>query len=240
MTQSHPLTQDRPFQSDPMTSSHRITKHTSLFILFLPPEQIQFSKLMGELGFYFTEGIRHITDIRGYDHMLFIITLCAFYRLEQWKALLVLVTAFTIGHSLTLALSSLDIIRVNATLVEILIPVTILLTSIFNVTSTARKDKKLHTNYFLALFFGLIHGMGFSNFFRSMMMGIQDSSYLVPLLGFNLGIEVGQLFVVGVFVLLLVFFSRIMSVTHREWKIFISGGGALMSLSMIIDALVEL
>lgn len=193
---------------------------------------------MGDFGFYFKEGIHHITDIKGYDHMLFIITLCAFYKINQWRNLLVLVTAFTIGHSITLALSSLDIIRINQDLVEFLIPVTILLTSIYNVIAKSEKKSRISYNYMLAMFFGLIHGMGFSNFFRSMMMGISDGSIFVPLLGFNVGIEIGQLAIVGIFVMLLFLFTRFFKVSHREWKVFISGGGAIMSLSMIIESLI--
>lgn len=195
---------------------------------------------MSDIGFYFKEGIHHITDIKGYDHMLFIITLCAFYRFDQWKRLTVLVTAFTIGHSLTLALSSLDILRINQSLVETLIPVTILLTSIYNVVAKAKKDRKFALNYLLAMFFGLIHGMGFSNFFKSMMMGISDTSIVIPLFGFNLGIEVGQLFIVAIFMAILYISTRIMHVQHRDWKIFISGGGAIMSLSMIINAILSI
>ncbi len=190
---------------------------------------------MSELGFYFKEGIRHITDVKGYDHMLFIITLCAFYTSSQWKKLLILVTAFTIGHSITLALSSFDIIRVNQQLVEILIPVTILLTSIFNITVEQKENRKVSYNYLLAMFFGLIHGMGFSNYFRSMMIGILEGSIITPLFGFNLGIETGQIFIVAIFILWLYVFTRFLKVQHRDWKLFISGGGASLAISMIIE-----
>lgn len=192
---------------------------------------------MSEFGFYFWQGITHITDLQGIDHMLFVITLCAVYRLEQWKNILILITAFTIGHSITLALSALDIIRINQQLVETLIPVTILLTSIFNVLQKEKNNQKVSFNYFLALFFGLIHGMGFSNFFRAMMMGIDDDSIVFPLLAFNIGIEAGQLIIVACFMFFLFLFTRILRVQHREWNLYISGAGAGLAVSMIIKAL---
>ena len=128
---------------------------------------------MGEFVTFLQLGFEHISDVRGYDHMLFIITLCAVYRPEQWKKVLVLVTAFTIGHSVTLVMSALDIMRIPADIVETLIPVTILLTAIHNVTwhrstkTTFGRDDKIH--YSLALVFGFIHGMGFSNYFRALL-----------------------------------------------------------------------
>jgi hypothetical protein len=192
---------------------------------------------MNEFGFYLKQGIDHITDLKGIDHMLFIITLCAVYRFDQWKRILILVTAFTVGHTVTLALSSLDVIRINQTLVETLIPVTILLTSVFNILQPEERAGKVSLNYLLALCFGLIHGMGFSNFFRAMMMGIADGAITVPLFGFNLGIEVGQLMIVTVFLSLLVLFTKVFKVKHREWNLYISGAGGGLAVKMIIDAL---
>ena len=187
--------------------------------------------------FYFHQGINHITDLNGLDHMVFIITLCAIYKVSQWRQILILVTAFTIGHSVTLALASLNIIPVNQKLVETLIPVTILLTSIYNITKKQVATKKFQVNYFLALIFGLIHGMGFSNFFRSMMMGISDESIIYPLFSFNLGIEVGQLIIVGGFLVLLILFENFLTVKHRDWNLYISGAGGGIAMTMIIKAL---
>lgn len=192
---------------------------------------------MGEFGFYFWEGINHITDLKGIDHMLFVITLCAVYKADQWKRILILITAFTIGHSLTLALSALDVIRVNQMLVETLIPVTILATSIYNVIPKNDDIKRVSFNYFMALGFGLIHGMGFSNFFRAMMSGI-DSSFTKPLMAFNLGIEAGQLLIVGVFFILLIIVTALLKVRHREWNLYISGAGGGVAATMIINALI--
>lgn len=192
---------------------------------------------MSEFNFYLLQGIQHITDIAGIDHMLFIITLCAVYQLNSWKHILILVTAFTIGHSLTLALSSLDILRVNQDLVETLIPITILITSVFNVLHKSDTEKKISWNYLLALSFGLIHGMGFSNFFRSMMMGISDDGIFKPLLAFNLGVEIGQAIIVAFFLLALFIATRLFSVKHRDWNLYISGAGGGVAATMIIESI---
>ncbi|GGF78398.1 HupE/UreJ family protein [Wenyingzhuangia marina] len=185
--------------------------------------------------FYLKQGVNHITDLEGIDHMAFIITLCAVYKIKQWKQILVLVTAFTIGHTVTLALSGLKLISVNQQLVETLIPVTILLTAIYNIvkkTDTAKGG--IQFNYLLALFFGFIHGMGFSNFFRSMMMGIDDESIIFPLFSFNVGIEFGQLVIVACLLLINVILTTIFSVKHRDWNLVISGAGGGIALTMIL------
>ena len=114
---------------------------------------------------YLELGFDHISDINAYDHILFLVALCAIYRLKEWKKILVLVTAFTIGHSITLALAALDIINFPSKIVEFLIPVTILITSLYNVIAPTNRlenttfNKKISVNYFFALFFGLIHGL---------------------------------------------------------------------------------
>ena len=124
---------------------------------------------MGSFGFYVELGFKHITDFAGYDHMLFLVALCAIYRIQQWKSILVLVTAFTIGHCITLVLSSLDIFTIPSRIIEFLIPVTIFLTAINNIIGSNRLEGRLRMqkNYLMALFFGLIHGMGFSNYFKA-------------------------------------------------------------------------
>src|SRR5690606_30408879 len=130
----------------------------------------------------------------------FIIALCAVYLFRDWKKVLILVTAFTIGHSLTLALATTGWIRVNSDVIEFLIPVTIALTAFFNILKPKpSKSRGIQTNYVFALFFGLIHGLGFSNYLRALLG--RESSLFEPLLAFNLGLEVGQLFIVGIFLL---------------------------------------
>ena len=194
---------------------------------------------MSEFSAFLKLGFDHISDLQAYDHMLFIITLCAVYELKEWKKILILVTAFTIGHSLTLALSAMDILRVPSDLVELLIPVTILLTSLHNVWTRKQAggflSKKVSINYLLALFFGLIHGMGFANYFRSLFG--EMGSIVKPLFAFNVGIELGQLLIVAIFFGFYFLLKQILPVKHREWNLFISGAGAGVALILILDNL---
>ncbi len=194
---------------------------------------------MADFIFYFRQGINHITDFNGFDHMVFIVTLCAVYNIKQLKQLLILVTSFTIGHTLTLALSALQIITINQQLIETLIPITILLTSIYNITSWKVSKRVYNYNYFLAIGFGLIHGMGFSNFFRAMMMGITDNSIIFPLFSFNVGIEFGQIIIVSIFFSILFLATKFFSVNHRDWRFYISGAGGGIALTMILKVILD-
>ena len=146
---------------------------------------------MNDLAFFFKEGWQHIISFYALDHQLFIIALAAIYILKDWRKVLVLVTAFTIGHSLTLALSIYDVIRANEKWVEFLIPITIIITAIFNFFTKDFKKESLQLNYFFALFFGFIHGLGFANSIRFMLARNQKIG--TGLLGFNLGLEAGQI-----------------------------------------------
>ena len=188
---------------------------------------------------YLTLGFNHIADLGGYDHMLFIITLCAVYKPGEWRKVLILVTAFTIGHSVTLVMSALNILILPAGLVETLIPLTIFLTAMHNVVSykatgsTFGRDDRIH--YLLALVFGFIHGMGFSNYFRA-LLGSSDE-ILMPLFAFNVGLELGQILIVAVFFLVYTLLDRLFSLNTNSWKIFISGAGAGVSLIMVLERL---
>ena len=184
---------------------------------------------------YLQLGFEHISDLAGFDHILFLVALCAIYRIEQWKSILILVTAFTVGHSVTLALSSFGTISIPTNIIEFLIPTTILLTAIYNVISrqSAESTSGMGKNYAMALFFGFIHGMGFSNYFRALLMG--DSSIAMPLLAFNLGIELGQLLVVAVIVGVAYLFLNVFGAKHREWNLFISGAAAGMALLLMAE-----
>ena len=190
---------------------------------------------MSEFWAYLQLGFEHISDIEAYDHILFVVALCAIYRLEQWRSVLILVTAFTIGHSLTLALAALHIIPINEAVVEFLIPVTILLTAVYNVSIYAANfDKQsLRTKYTLAVFFGLVHGMGFSNYF-SMLLG-KSQSIVIPLLAFNIGIEIGQLVIVLLSLTAAYIAFNIFKVKQREWNLFISGAIAGIALILIME-----
>lgn len=184
---------------------------------------------------YFGLGITHILDIQGYDHILFVIALCTIYSFVEWRKILVLVTAFTIGHSLTLALATLKFISVDAGLIEFLIPVTIAITSALNLFKPVpEKGSFIQLNYFFALFFGLIHGLGFSNFLKSLLG--KESSILEPLLAFNLGLELGQLVIVLAFLGLTYLFLNIIKIKKQYWIQTISAIVFVWSILMIYEA----
>jgi hypothetical protein len=188
---------------------------------------------MGDFGFYFRLGWKHIISPNALDHQLFIAALAAIYLLRDWKQVLVLVTAFTIGHSLTLALSVLDIVRFSPAWVEFLIPVTIVLTAVSNLFQEKFTARSVRINYFLALFFGLIHGMGFANAVRFFMA--KDQSLGWSLFGFNVGLEVGQIFVVLILLLLAWLAVDLIKVKRREWVIFLSAAVFGLALKMLIE-----
>ncbi|GGZ18263.1 hypothetical protein GCM10007049_08000 [Echinicola pacifica] len=190
---------------------------------------------MSQFQAYFQLGIEHILDLRGFDHILFVIALCAIYLLRDWKKILVLVTAFTIGHSITLALATLKIVSINSNLIEFLIPVTIAITAFFNILKPRPSSGNgIQANYIFALFFGLIHGLGFSNYLRSLLG--RESSIWEPLLAFNLGLEVGQLAIVGIFIIVSSISIGILGANRKEWALIISSIVLGMSIMMIIDA----
>lgn len=153
---------------------------------------------------------------------------------REWRKLLVLVTAFTIGHSITLALATLDLVRVSVPLVEFCIVVTILITAVANFfTADEQRKGVLTVNFWFAVFFGLIHGLGFSNMLRSLLMGADE--LLVPLVAFNLGLETGQLVVVLIFSGLTFLAVDRLGIGRRLWKSAFSGLIAAASLWLITD-----
>lgn len=190
---------------------------------------------MDPFQIYLKLGFEHISDINGYDHILFIVALCAVYRLRQWRHLLILVTAFTVGHSLTLALAALKILVLPSDIIEFLIPVTILLTSVYNVYlgEPRAPGSGLHANYFLALFFGLIHGMGFSNYFRALLG--KEESIVAPLLAFNIGLELGQLVIVAITLGAASLITLIFGAKQRDWTLFISGATAGIAFILMLE-----
>jgi len=190
---------------------------------------------MQDFGFYFSLGWHHIISKEALDHQLFIAALVAIYTLKDWKQVLILVTAFTIGHSLTLALSVLDIIRFPSNWVEFLIPCTIVITAFSNLFQKKFTPKTIRINYFLALFFGLIHGMGFANTLRFVMA--KDQSLVVGLLGFNVGLEVGQIIVVVCLLLLAWVILNLFKVNRRDWVIFFSAAVFSLAIKMALERL---
>ncbi len=182
---------------------------------------------------YFKLGWHHIIDWGALDHILFVVALAAIYTLKDWKQVLVLVTAFTIGHSITLALSAFNLIHVASRQIEFLIPCTIMATAIFNLFQKKFTPKSISINYFLALFFGLIHGMGFANGLKSLLG--RGHSIVVPLLGFNIGLEAGQVIVVvGILIVSWLAFT-LFRINRREWVVFLSGAAFSVALEMALQ-----
>lgn len=189
---------------------------------------------MSEFQAYLTLGFDHITDPNGYDHILFVIALCAIYGFGEWKKVLVLITAFTIGHSITLALATLQVFTYRLDIIELLIPITILVTALTNFAQPEKGESKSpQLRYLLALSFGLIHGMGFSNYLRS-LLGTQES-IVMPLFSFNLGLELGQLIIVTIALVIASVFVELIRVKKTNWNHLISGIVAGMALSLILN-----
>ena len=187
---------------------------------------------------YFKLGYEHITDLAGYDHMLFIVALCAVYSLAEWKQILWIVTFFTIGHSITLALSVLKIVNIDSAIIEFLIPCTIFITSFSNFfektpESIFIKKQKPYLKYFFTMFFGLIPGLGFSNYLKSLLG--QSTSIVSELFAFNIGLEIGQLIIVFIFMLLNYIFINLLNIKKRELNLIVSAMVAGITINLIID-----
>lgn len=150
---------------------------------------------------YIQLGVDHILEIRGYDHILFIIALSILYSIREWKPLLVLITAFTLGHSITLAFTVLNIIDFDTDKVEALIMLSISITAMINIIRNGKTPNanSMKTYYSIALLFGFVHGMGFASYLKA-ILGRSDNLFF-PLLGFNLGLEVGQITIVSLLLL---------------------------------------
>jgi len=190
---------------------------------------------MSEFRLYYGLGFDHILDINGYDHILFVVVLCALYQSTDWKKVLILITAFTLGHSITLALATLRIVNINADLIEFLIPVTILITAISNLFTSENRvaEGKISRNYMYAGFFGLIHGLGFSNYLRALLG--QDETIILQLFAFNVGLEVGQIIIVALFMAISFIFVSLAGVGRRDWKMIISSAVAGIALMLMLD-----
>jgi len=190
---------------------------------------------MNIFGFYFQLGLQHILDFQGYDHILFIAAMTAVYSLKEWKNVVILATAFTLGHTLTLALSTLNIITVDTNIIEILIAVTIFITGFVNLfKKTSDFSAKLHVyKYIIALFFGLIHGLGFSNYLR-FLLG-EEISIVKPLFAFNIGLEIGQIVIILLVLLFNFLLTSFLKVKQREWNLVLSGMAIGIALILIIE-----
>lgn len=180
---------------------------------------------------YLRLGFQHIINIHGYDHIVFVLVLCAGYNFNQIGKVLLLITAFTIGHTLTLALSTLNIFTLPSNIVEFLIPATILITAVSNVLPLKSGNRRFI--YVITLFFGLIHGLGFSNYLKELLG--RETQILTPLLAFNIGLEIGQIVILFIYFLLLFLTVKLFRVRHDFWKIYVSGAGFGIALILLIE-----
>lgn len=197
--------------------------------------------MTSEFVTYFRLGVGHIADLKGYDHILFVVALTAGYALRDWRRLLWLVTAFTLGHSVTLVLATLQLVRVHGPTIEFLIPVTIVLTAGYSMIARARSEatgegyapERHVLLYILAGVFGLIHGLGFSNFLRAMLGG--EESIVLPLFAFNVGLEIGQLAIVACVLLAGALACEVAGLARRRWATALSLVILLAGLKMVVE-----
>jgi hypothetical protein len=195
---------------------------------------------MDTFWFYFKEGLYHVLDWNAYDHILFLIVLTIPYTFSNWKRLLSLITVFTIGHAISLSLAAYGVVKINTTLIEFLIPVTILITALYNIFTAGKKGRKEQVGVYLiaALFFGLIHGFGFSTYFKMMTAGT-DSKF-IPLLEYTLGIEASQIIIV-LLVLLVSFIGQfVFRFSMRDWVMVISAIVIGVAIPIFRNALIAL
>lgn len=177
---------------------------------------------MSQFWLYFRLGLEHVLDWQAYDHILFLIVLVAAYSFISWKRIVWLVTLFTLGHTLALFLSVYGIVKVDQDWVELLIPLTIIVTALYNILNAGRKERSKNANllYFTTIFFGLIHGLGFSSYFK--MVASNTDNYFLPLIEFALGIETAQIIaVLGVMILAFIA-QNIFQVSKRDWVLVVS------------------
>lgn len=177
---------------------------------------------MDQFWFYFKLGLTHVLDLKAYDHILFLVVLTIPYTFKDWKRVFWLVTIFTLGHTLSLILSTYGVVRVSSAFIEFLIPVTIMIAAVFNIFTAGKSAKKESYGliFFVTLFFGLIHGLGFSNYFKTVIA--DEANKLLPLAEFALGIEAAQVVVVLLVLILGFIIQSIFRFNKRDWVLVIS------------------
>ena len=192
---------------------------------------------MSEFLMYFNIGLKHVLDINAYDHVLFLMALVIPYTFKDWKNVLVLVSLFTIGHTIALMLSVYEVVQIKVSLVEFLIPVTILITAIYHLFTAGKTSKNNNITFiaFVTLFFGIIHGLGFSNYFKVILPG-NASDKLIPLLEFALGIEAAQLIVVFVVLLISYIVQLFFRFSKRDWALVTSAFIIGVVLPMLMES----
>ena len=190
---------------------------------------------MSEFWIYLQLGFEHMTDINGYDHMLFILAMIAPYAFRDFKILAKLITAFTLGHSITLALAVFNLVSLSkyqVNFIELLIPITILSASIMNLFKFSTRAS---VKYAVVAIFGLVHGLGFSNYLKAIWT--PSSNLSLNLLSFNIGLELGQILFLLICLILFLVASRILRIAQKDQNIFVSGGTTFASLIIIIEKL---
>ena len=189
--------------------------------------------MMNDFIFYFNIGWEHIIDTGALDHIFFIMALAAIYMFRDWKQVLILVTAFTLGHAITLFLSAKNIVKIDENWVEFLIPCTIVVTAISNLFQKQFTYRTIRINYFLALFFGLIHGLAYANSLKMMLAG--DQNFMISWLGFSVGLEFGQLLVVLLILSLGFLVVQVLKLNRRIWVWVVSIAVAGFAMKMAIE-----
>lgn len=191
---------------------------------------------MSEFWVYFQIGLHHVLDIQAYDHVLFLMALVIPFTFKDWQRILLSVTIFTIGHTAALVLSVYNIVVVKANLVEFLIPITILLTAIYNLITVGKSTKKDRINwvFMITLFFGVIHGLGFSNYFNTLLGGT-SSSKLLPLLEFALGIEGAQMAVVIAVLVVAYLVQSVFKFSRLDWILV----GSAFVIGVVMPMIIE-
>jgi len=188
---------------------------------------------MDQFWLYFKLGFEHVLDWKAYDHVLFIVVLCAAYSFSSWKKVLLLITLFTVGHSASLLLSNYDIVQVSARWIEFLIPVSIIATALYNMikAKTVASEAKKNALYLITLFFGLIHGFGFARYYNQ----INDERELWPLFEFALGIEASQVIIVLLVLMVGYGLRSFGRINQRDWILVVSSIVLGMTLPMLIE-----
>ena len=183
---------------------------------------------------WFMVGFDHILNVQALDHILFVLALVVIYKPNMIKQIVILITAFTIGHSITLILSALDIINYSQEVIEFAIPLTIVITSLNNILNRKKIiTKAMGTNYIIALVFGLIHGLGFANYLKALLF--QDN-IILELFSFNVGIEAAQLIVVFIFSIISFVGSNYIFKKRENWVFFVSSAIFGVSLMLTLNA----
>lgn len=189
---------------------------------------------MSAFNSYLRLGFEHILNIEALDHVIFIIVLLAAHRPRHWLKMLIAVSLFGLGHSLSLTLASFDMVSIDSELIEFLIPLTILFTAVLNLSKFGPNPES-KGKYWISILFGIIHGLGFSNYYEMLVMG--ENRYWSALLPFNLGIELGQVLIFACFLVVIFLGQVVLNIKNRDWNIFFSGLGFGLAFIMLIKNL---